>query len=77
MFTFLNSSVHKCVVRQALGHDASVSLSRSLVADLSFSKHKDLSGLFSKTAVKPFTLLGADSSCVPGGNGEWQRGRGR
>ncbi len=64
--------MHKCVVRQTFGHDASVFLARSLVTDLSFSKHKDLSGLLSKTAVEPFTLLGADSSGVPGCNGEWK-----
>ena len=45
------------------------------IIDFGFGEDKDLGGLFSQTAVEPSALSGANSSSVPGCNGEWQGGR--
>ncbi len=70
MWALFNSSVHECIAREALTHDAPVFFACLGVTYLGLSEDKDLGGLVSEAAVEAFILLTADTSGVPGRYGE-------
>ena len=70
MWPLLDSSVHECIARKALAHDAPVLFACLSATYLSLSKDKDLSGLVSEATVESFVLLTADTSSVPSCYGE-------